>query len=55
MENRLEHSYARGESLISTHKVLRNTYLLLGMTLVFSSLVAFIAMSTNAPALPWWG
>ena len=55
MENRLEHSYARGESLISTHKVLRNTYLLLGMTLVFSSVVAFVAMSTNAPALPWWG
>mgnify|MGYP004468886547 FL=1 len=54
MENRLGHSYARGESLISTHKVLRNTYLLLGMTLIFSSVVAFVAMSTNAPALPWW-
>ena len=55
MENRLEQGYAGSQSLISTHKVLRNTYLLLGMTLVFSSLVAFIAMSTNAPALPWWG
>ena len=55
MENRLEQGYAGNQSLISTHKVLRNTYLLLGMTLVFSSLVAFIAMSTNAPALPWWG
>ncbi|WP_455483753.1 Bax inhibitor-1 family protein [Haemophilus parahaemolyticus] len=55
MENRLEQGYTGSQSLISTHKVLRNTYLLLGMTLVFSSLVAFIAMSTNAPALPWWG
>lgn len=55
MENRLAHSSAQSESLLSTHKVLRNTYLLLGMTLVFSSVIAFVAMSMNAPALPWWG
>ncbi|WP_294087057.1 Bax inhibitor-1 family protein [uncultured Actinobacillus sp.] len=55
MENRLTQGYARSESLISTHKVLRNTYLLLGMTLTFSAVVAFIAMTMNAPALPWWG
>ena len=55
MENRLAHSSAQFESLLSTHKVLRNTYLLLGMTLVFSSVIAFVAMSMNAPALPWWG
>ena len=55
MENRLAHSSAQSESLLSTHKVLRNTYLLLGMTLVFSSAIAFVAMSMNAPALPWWG
>ncbi len=55
MENRLAHSSAKSESLLSTHKVLRNTYLLLGMTLVFSSVIAFVAMSMNAPALPWWG
>ena len=54
MENRLAHSSAQSESLLSTHKVLRNTYLLLGMTLVFSSVIAFVAMSMNAPALPWW-
>ena len=53
MENRLAHSSAQSESLLSTHKVLRNTYLLLGMTLVFSSVIAFVAMSMNAPALPW--
>ena len=55
MENRLAHSSAQSESLLSMHKVLRNTYLLLGMTLVFSSVIAFVAMSMNAPALPWWG
>lgn len=46
---------ARGESLISTHKVLRNTYFLLGLTLAFSSVVAMITMSLNLPRLPWWG
>lgn len=55
MENRLAHSHARQESLIGTHKVLRNTYLLLGITLAFSAVIAVIAMSMNAPALPWWG
>ena len=55
MENRLAHSSAQSESLLSTHKVLRNTYLLLGMTLVFSSVIAFVALSMHTPALPWWG
>lgn len=55
MENRLAQGYAARESLISTHKVLRNTYMLLAMTLAFSAVVAFTAMTMNAPALPWWG
>lgn len=55
MENRLAHSYSTDESLISTHKVLRNTYMLLAMTLTFSAVVAFVAMQMNAPAMPWWG
>ncbi|OOR98166.1 BAX inhibitor protein [Haemophilus paracuniculus] len=55
MQNRLATEYARGESLLSTHKVLRNTYLLLAMTLAFSSVVAFVSMSLNLPRLPWWG
>lgn len=55
MENRLaQQGYARSESLISTHKVLRNTYMLLAMTLTFSAVIAFAAMTMNAPALPWW-
>lgn len=55
MENRVINGAASSESLLSTHKVLRNTYLLLSMTLAFSAVIAFVAMSMNAPALPWWG
>ena len=35
------------------NKVLRNTYLLLSMTLLFSALTAGVAMATNAPPLHW--
>lgn len=38
----------RQESLLSTHSVLRNTYLLLGLTLLFSSATAGLAVVTNA-------
>jgi modulator of FtsH protease len=38
----------RSESLIATHSVLRNTYLLLSMTLLFSALMAGLAMVSNA-------
>jgi len=37
------------ESLLATHTVLRNTYLLLGLTLLFSGLVAGFAMAANVP------
>ncbi len=36
---------------IEINKVLRNTYLLLAMTLAFSSVVAYVAMVTGAPYL----
>lgn len=39
---------SRGSSLIATHAVLRNTYWLLGLTLLFSAATAGIAMITNA-------
>jgi modulator of FtsH protease len=39
---------ARGESLLATHTVLRNTYWLLGLTLLFSAAMAGFAMVTNA-------
>lgn len=35
-------------SVISTHKVLRNTYLLLGMTFLFSAFTAYLAYATGA-------
>ena len=37
------------ESLLRTHKVLRNTYFLLGLTMAFSAVVAYISMSLNLP------
>ncbi|MBN6710333.1 Bax inhibitor-1/YccA family protein [Haemophilus haemoglobinophilus] len=42
---------AREESILATNKVLRNTYFLLALTLVFSSIVAFVAMQLNLPPL----
>jgi modulator of FtsH protease len=35
----------RMESVLATNKVLRNTYLLLSMTLIFSAVMAFVSMS----------
>lgn len=40
---------ARQPGLLATHTVLRNTYLLLSLTLLFSAAVAAFAMATNAP------
>jgi len=39
------------ESVLATNKVLRNTYLLLGLTLLFSAACASFALITNAPPL----
>ncbi len=36
-------------SVLETNKVLRNTYLLLSMTLIFSAVMAGVAMAVNAP------
>ena len=36
-------------SIIETNKVLRNTYMLLGMTLAFSALTAGVSMAVNLP------
>jgi len=36
------------ESVLSTNKVLRNTYTLLSMTLVFSAIMAYIGVATQA-------
>ena len=39
----------REASLLSTHKVLRNTYMLLAATLLFSAAMAGVAMALNVP------
>ena len=39
------------ESALATNKVLRNTYLLLAMTLLFSAAMAGVAMAVNMPYL----
>ena len=42
------------ESILATHKVLRNTYLLLSLTLLMSACTAGLAMLTQAaPLNPW--
>lgn len=41
-------------SVWATNKVLRNTYLLLSMTLLFSAAMAVVSMAMGAPALPWY-
>ena len=45
---------ARGAPAVEVNKVLRNTYMLLGMTLGFSALMAYAAMVVNAPYLGLW-
>ncbi|MGH8120848.1 MAG: Bax inhibitor-1/YccA family protein [Gammaproteobacteria bacterium] len=37
------------ESLLATNKLIRNTYLLLSMTLVFSAMTAGVSIATNMP------
>lgn len=45
-------AYQRGQdAILATNKVLRNTYLLLSMTLFFSALMAAAAMAVNAPPM----
>ncbi|CAB0150003.1 Modulator of FtsH protease YccA [Pseudidiomarina piscicola] len=39
----------RGESVLQTNKVLRNTYMLLGLTLAFSAFTAFLSASMGLP------
>ena len=43
----------RQSTTVSTNKVLRNTYLLLSMTLLFSAAMAGVAVATNAPYMGW--
>lgn len=42
------------QSILATNKLIRSTYTLLSMTLIFSAVTAGIAVATDAPLLPWW-
>ncbi|MEX0449814.1 Bax inhibitor-1/YccA family protein [Spiribacter sp. 221] len=42
-----------GGSVLASNKVLRNTYALLAMTLLFSAAMAGVAMATSAPPMHW--
>ncbi len=41
------------ESILATNKVLRNTYLLLSMTLIFSAAMAGLSIYMNFPPMHW--
>lgn len=43
---------ASAQDVLAVNKVLRNTYMLLGLTIVFSAITAGVAMATNAPPMP---
>jgi len=42
---------ARSESILEINSVIKNTYILLGTSICFSALMAYVAMVTNAPNL----
>ena len=51
MRNNYQNSQStvfRSESVIATNKVLRNTYMLLSLTILFSAFTAFLAIASNA-------
>ncbi|MCW9709735.1 Bax inhibitor-1/YccA family protein [Avibacterium sp. 21-586] len=51
MQSRLIVEDSRQESVLATNKLLRNTYLLLALTLTFSAVVAYVAMTLNVAPL----
>lgn len=53
--NPYPHSVAQpAQAVLATNKLIRNTYTLLSMTLIFSAVMAGVAVATDAPLLPWW-
>jgi len=48
MQDQIQFSSNAKESTLATNKVLRNTYALLSMTLIFSAVTATVAISSNA-------
>ncbi|MFT7177971.1 MAG: modulator of FtsH protease [Oceanospirillaceae bacterium] len=48
MQDQIQFSSNSQESALATNKVLRNTYALLSMTLIFSAIMATVAIASNA-------
>ena len=53
MQDQIQFSSSAKESALATNKVLRNTYALLSMTLIFSAVTATMAISSNAAPINW--
>ena len=53
MQEQVQLSSHSKESTLATNKVLRNTYALLSMTLIFSAVMATMAISSNAAPVPF--
>ena len=55
MQNQRVYDASTGiESVVSTNKVLKNTYMLLGATLLFSAACAGVTRVVGYPPLPWF-
>ena len=53
MQDQIQFSGDSRESALATNKVLRNTYALLSMTLIFSAVTATMAIASNAAPVNW--
>jgi|TARA_B110000240_G_scaffold163675_1_gene183736 modulator of FtsH protease len=53
MRDQIQFSSSAKESALATNKVLRNTYALLSMTLIFSAVTATMAIASNAAPVNW--
>ena len=53
MQDQIQVSSSAQESALATNKVLRNTYALLSMTLIFSAITATMAIASNAAPVNW--
>ena len=53
MQDQIQVSSNAQESALATNKVLRNTYALLSMTLIFSAITATMAIASNAAPVNW--
>ncbi|MDP6190054.1 MAG: BAX inhibitor (BI)-1/YccA family protein, partial [Gammaproteobacteria bacterium] len=55
MQDQVQYASNARESALATNKLMRNTYALLSMTLIFSAVMAVVAIATNAAPMGWLG